>query len=704
MTKQMRTLMSMICVAPCTAFASLPAFAETSEQKAPAALVKPADPQKLEQAAESVAPKVVEAAPKADPVQAKPTTTAPITAKASNEAPAQKEIAASVPEVSEEKAPAIKSDAKTAEIAKPAPDASTLAVADTETAPQTATEDAAPKAIAETTAEEAPTDAPIKAAQAEEKASPVVKVSYELPKLKIFTAPLYDQTADQDVTDALQAALKAIPATKNFHLKRDNAAIQSFYKGRAFQPAWYDNGQLTANARKLIFTLSRADLDGLNPADYITPALSIGRTNGSSADAIAKADVTLSLAITKYTRHAYAGRIDPRRISKKDISIKPHLPDSIKILEEITLAGNPKAKLLSYNPQHKGYQALRAKYNELRLKKADKKTAPIPAGKSMKVGKHDKRVPQLYAKLGLVAPTGTDSKPTLYTKELAKQVKAFQKANGLIADGIVGKGTLAVLNGNRGDLIANMVANMERWRWLPRKLGDFHVMVNIPTFHVQVVKDDKKIHQTRVVVGKKANKTPIFSDTMEYLVVNPYWNVPRSIASKELLPKIRTNPAEFFSSKNYQVLASVKGRTRVIDPSQLDWSKVEASQVRLRQPPGTRNALGRIKFMFPNKHAVYLHDTPSRSLFKRDYRAYSHGCVRVHKPFEFADFILKQEKSWNAARVKKMVGGSEKRINLKRKIPVHLAYFTTWMSEEGTLQVRSDIYGHNAKVKKLLGL
>lgn len=526
-----------------------------------------------------------------------------------------------------------------------------------------------------------------------------------LPKLPDLPRQLpistIDQQADQDIIDALALQTKALPRSKNFYIKRDTAAVQTFYQERDFSPAWFENGSLTKQARKLVFALSRADLDGLNPHDYATNALVIGRKKHTSPSEIAKADLALSMAITKYTRHAYAGRIDPRTFSKKEITIKPHLPDSISALSSIMRAKAPVSVMRGFNPSHRGFLALRDEYNKLRMKGIGEEHPPIKAGKSMKVGKHDKRVPSLYARLGLNLPA---DKPTLYTKALAAKVKTFQKANGLIADGIVGKGTLAVLNGNKKDLMADMVANMERWRWLPRDLGQFHVFVNIPTFHVQVVKNDKRIHQTRVVVGKKANKTPIFSDQMEYLVVNPYWNVPRSIASKELLPKIRTNPAEFFSSKNYQVLASVKGRTRVVDPSQLDWSKIDAKQVRLRQTPGTRNALGRIKFMFPNKHAVYLHDTPSRSLFNRDYRAFSHGCVRVHKPLEFADFILSEEKAWNAERVKKMIGGNERRINLKRKIPVHLAYFTTWMSEEGTLQIRSDIYGHNAKVKKLLKL
>ena len=520
-------------------------------------------------------------------------------------------------------------------------------------------------------------------------------------KLSSYRPSPIDQQADRDIRDALQAAIESIPSTKNFLTQRDNAALVAFYKERNFETAWFNNGTLTAAARKLIFALSRADVDGLDPADYETPALSIARTKGADAETIAKADIQLSLAITRYTRHAYAGRVDPRIFSKKEVTIKPHYPDSITALNLISKATDPRATLKSYNPHHKGYIALRDEYNRLRFEGKSDDTPSIPEGKSLKVGMRDERVPLLRRKLGLEAQSEDTN---LYSKQLAAEVKKYQASNGLIADGIAGKATLRILNDNRKDLVADIIANMERWRWLPRDLGRFYVMVNIPTFHVQVVKDGKKIHETRVVVGKRNHKTPVFSDQMEYLVVNPYWNVPKSIAAKELLPKIKSDPNAFFSSKNYQVLASVKGRTQVIDPSILDWEKVEAGQVRLRQTPGTRNALGNIKFMFPNQHSVYLHDTPSRSLFNRDYRAFSHGCVRVYNPMDFAEIILDQTAGWNASRVKKMIGGSERRVNLDSKIPVHLAYFTTWMSDDGTLQLRSDIYGHNAKVKKALGL
>ncbi|WP_162916909.1 L,D-transpeptidase family protein [Cohaesibacter haloalkalitolerans] len=530
-----------------------------------------------------------------------------------------------------------------------------------------------------------------------------LRVRKVLDNLHRVTLGAMDQQADRDIADSIEIAVNSIPQSADFLTKRDNAALVAFYQERSFRPAWFEDGKWTASARQLIFNLARADRDGLDPADYKTPSLGIVRARGASADTIAEADIALSLAITRYTRHAYAGRVDPRIFSKKEVTIKPHYPDSIGALDQIAKASDPVTTMRSYNPQHKGFLALRAEYNRLRAASTTDTTPPVAEGKSLKIGMRDERVPLIRRKLGLPA-VEDEAEANLYSKDLAKTVEKFQADNGLIADGITGNATLAVLNDNRKDLVADLVANMERWRWLPRDLGDFHVLVNIPTYTLEVVKNGKTIHETRVVVGQKAHKTPLFSDEMEYLVVNPYWNVPSSIASKELLPKIKADPAAFFSNTNYQVLASVKGKTQVIDPAKLDWDRVEANMVRLRQTPGDYNALGDIKFMFPNQHAVYLHDTPSRSLFNRDYRAFSHGCVRVNNPMEFADVVLSQTAAWDAKRIKALIGSSERRVNLDRKIPVHLAYFTTWMSDAGTLQLRPDIYGHNKTVKQALGL
>jgi murein L,D-transpeptidase YcbB/YkuD len=241
---------------------------------------------------------------------------------------------------------------------------------------------------------------------------------------------------------------------------------------------------------------------------------------------------------------------------------------------------------------------------------------------------------------------------------------------------------------------------MERWRWMPRQLGDFYVRVHIPNYNLDVYRDGVVFHTTRIVVGKPTNQTPIFSDEIEHVVVNPVWNVPSSIAQNEMLPAARQGSA----LRGYQVYANVRGRFRAVDPRTINWRTVDMRKIQIKQPPGARNALGQVKFLFPNKYDVYLHDTPSKSLFERDARAFSHGCMRVMNPWDFAEALLSGTDQVTVAALKKMVGGGERWVNLDEHIPVHITYFTAWVDENGELQVRNDIYGHDKRLAAALGL
>ena len=258
------------------------------------------------------------------------------------------------------------------------------------------------------------------------------------------------------------------------------------------------------------------------------------------------------------------------------------------------------------------------------------------------------------------------------------------------ATGTLSKTTVRALNdqadakdkgrANAGDLIVNM----ERWRWLPRELGKFNVTVNIPEFLVRVNKDGEKTYEGRVVVGKPNTPTPIFSDEIEYLVVNPSWNIPSSIVRNEMLPMLEADP-EAFMRRGYEVRQDRRGN------------------LSFRQPPSARNALGRIKFIFPNDHDVYLHDTPAKGYFERSDRAFSHGCVRVDRPLNFADALLTHEPKLNSKMLGRMFGGSERSITLGTHVPVHIVYFTAIAGEDGGIKRKGDVYGLDARMKKLVG-
>lgn len=310
---------------------------------------------------------------------------------------------------------------------------------------------------------------------------------------------------------------------------------------------------------------------------------------------------------------------------------------------------------------------------------------------------HDPRVVTIRQRLEM---GGDVAEPDLYDADVVAAVKDFQKSARLRPDGIVGKNTLAAMNRGPEDHVETIIANMERWRWMPRYLGNFYVRVNVPNFDVDVYRDGQIVHSTPIIVGKVTNQTPIFSDEMESIVVNPVWNVPASIARKEMLPRLRAGSG----LRGYRVYANIRGRFRAVNPGSINWRTVNMRRIQIKQPPGSRNALGTVKFLFPNKYSVYLHDTPSKSLFARDTRAFSHGCMRVKDPWDFAAALLANNDNIDVNRLHKMVGGGERWVKLDHKIPVHVTYFTAWVDNSGKLQVRSDIYGHDKRVLSALGL
>nr|WP_306268257.1 L,D-transpeptidase family protein [Pararhizobium sp. IMCC3301] len=527
----------------------------------------------------------------------------------------------------------------------------------------------------------------------------------------------------------------------------DRSGIAALYEDRGYKSLWMKEGALRPEAKALIAEIRQADRIGLNPADYSLPMSDDADGTVLSETAAFEIDLQMSLAAVRYVRHLASGRLVPRSVSAS-LDINPERPDAKAVLTELNDAGDPVAKANEYQPKHQAYLALLKELQAIEQNKAEKPIV-VDAGRLLRPGMSDPRVLQLRARLKVELPAATPASEdvaatpasedvaatpasedvaatpasedvaatpasedvaatpvdeNLYDETLVTAVKDFQKKSRLTQDGIIGPATLRVLNGETGiERKAQLIVNLERWRWMPKELGAFHIMANIPEYRVYVKSDGKVTHTTRVVVGKPEFKTVAFSDEMEHFVVNPSWGVPQSIIKNEMLPSARSSPG-YFTRKGYQVFAQIRGRTRQVDPSRVNWRRVTASQISVRQPPGNSNALGRIKFMFPNKHAIYMHDTPSKSLFNKDARAYSHGCVRIQNPMEFADAILEQQKDWNSTRIKKLVGGKEVTVKLDKKIPVHLVYFTAIQNDEGAVGYLPDVYGHDRNMVKLLGL
>lgn len=478
---------------------------------------------------------------------------------------------------------------------------------------------------------------------------------------------------------------------------KDQEAIAAFYGARANAPVFVDQKGLSPRGKALVARFSAAGEDGLEPTDYKVPKLT-----GTDPDQLAQAELRLAASALLYARHAQAGRFDPSRVSP-GVTPTRSFPDPLGVLNALAMAPDANAALAAYNPPHAGYAALKAKLAEALgpTSPGAKRLPYIPDGMRIKPGDVDVRVPLLRERLGLAPSRAANDR--IYEIDVVDAVRGFQANRGLEADGVVGVGTLAALNevASPRDRTAQIIANMERWRWLPRDLGQAHVMVNIPEYMVRIVDNGRVIHDTRVVVGKPETPTPLLTHDMEYVVVNPSWNVPPSIARKEMLPNLQRDP--YYLAR--QGITIERGG-RAVDPGSVNWAG-GLGGYSFRQPPGERNALGRIKFMFPNPHSVYLHDTPSRSLFANERRAYSHGCVRVQDPLSFGEVVFSlgmPNDGWTEQKIGAMFGGKERYINLKRHIPVHLVYFTAVVEPSGRFVSRPDIYGIDAKVEELLGL
>jgi L,D-transpeptidase YcbB len=491
--------------------------------------------------------------------------------------------------------------------------------------------------------------------------------------------------AAEDVEAAVDAMVNEDVAFKPIGVRDWRVArikVGLLYLQRGFVPLWTDEKGFTRRGRAAIRRLGRAAEDGL---DLSSLPISTFAAKNATPTELAQADVLVSAAIVAYAIQASGGRIDPTSISP-EITAKADVADSFKALALVAAAADPDAVLQDFNPSQKGYRELRDKLAELRGADAPVAKA-IPAGPMLKVGMVDPRVPLIRARFGADDPIEAEASNALvYDAQVAGLVAKFQRANGLPASGILTANTVRALSGDVGSSQeAAVIANMEMWRWEPRDMGEERVEVNVPDFSLKVMQGEEIVHEARVIVGKPDTQTAIFSNQIKYLLLNPAWNVPVSIIKKEMLPKLVKDP-DYLTRAGFEV--THKGDT-----------------ITVRQPPGERNALGHILFMFPNEHSIYLHDTPSRGLFASQRRAFSHGCVRVDDPMRLGEIVMGgAEKGWTQARLRALVGNTERTIFLPRPLSIHIEYFTAFVDDSGALQMREDIYGHARRVEAALGL
>ena len=517
--------------------------------------------------------------------------------------------------------------------------------------------------------------APVQPAQAQAPAQPAqnadsgIDVRAALDKL--FGA------SDEQIGQKLRELSTSKRIDKSIDRKQDRAAIEKFYASRNYAPLWIKDGRLTSRAKAAVARLKDAAADGLDAPDYPVPDFA----GISGAEALAEADVKLTGSTLTFARHLDVGRIAPTRVLT-EVNYGNQAPDSGDLLKTIADAQDINATFDRLNPPEAGFKALKAKLAELRHE-TDSADNRIPDGPVLKYGMKDARVPALRERLGL----GGKPNDILYDKKLYNAVRYFQQRAEIRASGDVDNKTLSVLNGPKmSQKIETITANMERWRWLPRDLGQTYVMVNIPDYTLKLVRGQQVVWRTKIVAGKPQTPTPLTSATMETVTVNPSWYVPQSIIQNELLPQYASDP-NIFDRMGLEVKRGPDGNINVV------------------QPPGAANALGRIKFAFPNKFQVYLHDTPEKRLFSYNKRAFSHGCMRVEDPTRFGELLLHLAMNGptpDSRQLYAMFGHDEKIYKLVNRPMVHLTYQTAFVDDAGKLQLRDDIYGFDARIHAIL--
>ncbi len=561
----------------------------------------------------------------------------------------------------------------------------------TEKAPETkpsdvATAPAADKSNAETGKNDTATTTPATSTPAA--ATPAAEPVKEPVKAASNVAP-----ADQPVADKLREMLGA-KSLRYFDRKVERSAVEKFYTARENAPLWTQGGALTESGKGVIARLKDAASEGLNVSDYPVPDFAAAATT----DQLAEADLKLTATMLDYARQAQSGRVHWSQVSA-DIQYPEHPTDPAEVLANVTTAKDASAALAGYNPPQKLYRELKAKLAELRGQ-GDGPVAQIPEGPALKFtparGKkqpavvvEDARVPQLRTKLGI----SENADDNHYDAKVAEAVRKFQESAELKPTGILDDKTVKALNSPKRDRqIDTVIVNMERWRWLPRQLGapsvgNAYVILNIPDYTLKVMQNGAQVWTTRVVTGQPGiHATPLLTETMKFITVNPTWNVPPSIIYNEYLPALQQDPT-------------------VLQRMGLRLERDRDGGIHISQPPGEANALGRIRFNFPNKFLVYQHDTPDKHLFNKEERPFSHGCMRVQNPDQYAATLLNitmPNEHYTPEKIRSMYGHSEIDIKFPTPIPVNITYQTAFVDDAGKLQIRKDVYGRDAAMLALL--
>ncbi|HYR69361.1 MAG TPA: L,D-transpeptidase family protein [Candidatus Dormibacteraeota bacterium] len=493
---------------------------------------------------------------------------------------------------------------------------------------------------------------------------------------------------------------------------RNWALVAEFYRKRSYRPAWSDGRGPDRQSRELAEALRAATLEGLNPKDYDVDTLEVRIkrldrkgvfSEAPPAPALANLDLRLTYTYFQYANHLLNGRVSTATVDPDWIT-SPRDVDLVGNLQVATARHGVRRALLGLLPQDPDYHRLKDALVLYTGIEQEGGWGFIHSGPPLRLGRVDPRVPSLRARLRTSGDLSNGGRDRSFDRPLERAVMAFQTRHGLQPTGVVDPATLDALNVPVGVRVRQIQLNMARRRWLPQDLGKRYVVVNVPDFTLDVMEGPRSVLHMRVVVGKRGSPTPLFSDKITYVELNPYWNIPREIAKDEIVPLVREDKT-YLEQNQIKVLSGPQEDAAEVDPSDVDWGKIgeEGDPYVLREEPGPTNPLGKIKFMCPNEHDVYLHDTPAGHLFSVKERDFSHGCIRVERPLDLAEYLLRGTADGSRDRVQALIdSGERKAIRLPEPVPVHVLYWTAWMDDRGLVQFRDDVYGHDRRLDEAI--
>jgi len=530
----------------------------------------------------------------------------------------------------------------------------------------------------------------------------------------IFLAPASDAATTADKLNLMlcdrleQCAAEFTDPQINPQSAETQRRLADIYNKMGLRPLWVTKDGPGRQAAILLAVLKNSSADGLIPEQYhVDRITSLWR--GNTAEELVDLDTHLTLAFILYAHDAQHGRAphgEGRPSSPDQTGAAPPF-DALALIRSALSSPDLEQFLANLLPRHQYYKNLRAALPRYRDLAAAGGWPQIASGPSIHPGEQDVRIPPIRKRLqieGYFAATSTNT--ALYDETLARAVTRFQLLHGLTGDGVIGKSTLAAMNITADTKVRQIIINLERWRWEAHELGQKYVLVDIAGFTLEAIENDALALEMPVVVGMQQHETPVFSDKIQYIEVHPYWHVPAKIARDEMLEELRKNP--HYLNKNHIRLFSDRSSDAVeLDPLAINWHRVSPQQMgryKLRQEPGKWNALGALKFSFPNSYNVYMHDTPAQSFFKRSSRAFSHGCIRLSNPRKLAEFLLGgPENGWPPERLAEIIAdGKRTIIRLPAPLPVHITYQTVKSDQNGVLSFHSDIYNRDQQLAGIL--